>query len=228
MLQQPDAMNDKNEQQILCLPAPVVEEVTLNHGYWHDARALLDTIEKHHSWERRGDVEDDPRFKQVVTQVLLTNGPKLCLHQIPATGSEARLHHQFPIFFGGHVDQNDLNPVRHRAVTQVIAEATYREIAEEIGDAYPAPKWKLAFAVGAINMNDLPVNRCHVGIVSVMLGVDDQLVESDTTDEGVHRMHFVPWSLLETVEITLTPWSRVAYRRLRQVYDWTLPRGAGK
>jgi len=115
--------------------------------------AYLEAIERHGEHRRRGDVEEDPSWKQVIPYLLLHDAERWFLMRRTRAGGDARLHERYSIGVGGHVRPEDGG----------IAGGLAREWREEIEAGFE-PEFRL---VGLLNDDDDPVGAVHFGVVYV-------------------------------------------------------------
>lgn len=164
---------------------------------------VIKLIESEGEYIRRGDLEEDEGYKQIIAQIVLVVGSKLFLHRIPSSGSESRLQDMWPIFLGGHVDYGDVS----------IRKAMEREFSEEI--IYKGTIIKKEF-VGLVNLEDNPVNRVHTGLVWVFEGDSEEF--DDNKDDGVAEGKFFTWDEADGMIESMTYWSKVAFGKLKEKY----------
>jgi predicted NUDIX family phosphoesterase len=144
----------KDDELILGLP----RERLLGGPDWRGLRQegigpYLEAIERHGEHRRRGDVEEDPSWKQVIPYLLLHDAECWFLMRRTRAGGDARLHERYSVGVGGHVRPEDGG----------IAGGLAREWHEEIEAAFE-PEFRL---VGLLNDDDDPVGAVHFGVVFV-------------------------------------------------------------
>lgn len=126
-------------------------------GEWRGVRAArpedLDLLTSGGELRRRGDMETDPTYKQVIPYLVVRDGPRYFLMQRTRAGLDTRLHDRFSIGVGGHLTEGDRN----------LRGGLRREWHEEI-EADFTPAFRL---VGLLNDDETDVGRVHVGVVYV-------------------------------------------------------------
>jgi len=160
-------------------------------------KAILDTIDDAGRFEPRATVEGDPRFKQVIPYLVVRDGPHYFLMQRSRAGTDARLHDQWSIGVGGHVNPGDEN----------LAGGLRREWREEIeADFEPQARF-----VGVLNDDSTDVGRVHLGVV----------FEADTGGRPVAIREtaklsgaFASAADVRAVADRLETWSRLVFERL--------------
>lgn len=154
--------------------------------------------------QRRGEMETDPTYKQLISYVLITNheGEMLVYRRLTG-GGESRLHGKLSLGIGGHMNPIDESPIEE-TLWNSLWHNTYREIDEEIG-----VKPKQIGLIGIVNDDTNDVGKVHFGLV-YMADIGDTPIKVRETDTlQVRFMKHVNKENLET-------WSRMivdAYER---------------
>jgi predicted NUDIX family phosphoesterase len=117
---------------------------------------------EHMSYRPRGEMEQDPGFKQLIPYVIFRHvdsaGRQTVFQYTRGTGQgEGRLHSKRSIGIGGHISAAD---VSNRA-GNVYEEGMRRELGEEVAIDSPYT----AKCVGLINDDQTEVGTVHLGIV---------------------------------------------------------------
>ena len=127
--------------------------------------------------KRRGDMEEDSNYKQLIGYVLLkdiTTGEVLVYKRLVG-GGEARLHGKASVGIGGH-----MNEVEGKTIFEMLKINAARELNEEVGVSEEDALNNLHF-IGLINDDKTEVGQVHVGVV-YECKVDKQLVEVKEDD----------------------------------------------
>lgn len=156
-------MNKFDEQIIV-----VNRETIFNHEKNHfngfisieDQKALeiYETLSKYEV-KRRGDMEEDPSYKQLISYCILENeNDEMLVYERLTGGGETRLHGLSSIGIGGHMNQLD-----DTQIEGVLLDNAARELEEEVGvkDVNPLN----LNLIGFINDDDNEVGRVHIGLV---------------------------------------------------------------
>jgi predicted NUDIX family phosphoesterase len=149
---------------------------------------------------RRGDVENDPSFKQLIPYVILASGEWIFQYRRGAGGGEARLRSQRSIGIGGHISEEDCqagaNPYRV---------GLSRELAEEVEIASPRVERDLGFIYDPSTV----VGQVHLGVVHLweLAEPKARALESALHDASFQRRSELLASLDE-----FETWSRLALR----------------
>jgi predicted NUDIX family phosphoesterase len=170
---------------VLVVPTELFHRLGHFQGFSGDLARYLDTLlnARHTSYRPRHEVEEDPRYKQLIPYVIFRHcdaaGRVQLFQYTRGTGQgEGRLHRKNSIGIGGHIAIDDSAEGTHaKAAYQ---EGMRRELAEEV-------KIETAYAeccVGLINDDQTEVGRVHLGVVHVF-DVEQPLVrpmEADLVD----------------------------------------------
>jgi len=108
---------------------------------------------RHQEYRRRGDVENDPSWKQLIPYIILTSNGKVYGYSRGKGQGETRLHNKYSIGFGGHINETDS--------VQRVLDALYRELSEELsweGSIEPQ-------CVGLLYDDSNSVGQVHLGVV---------------------------------------------------------------
>ena len=126
--------------------------------------------------KRRGDMEEDPEFKQLISYCLLENqSGEILVYERLSGGGEERLHGQSSIGVGGHM--NDV--VGADSINEVLRVNAQRELEEEVG--LSAEDSQNMEYLGFINDDNNEVGKVHMGVV-FKITVSSNDVEAKETD----------------------------------------------
>lgn len=183
--------------KILCIPTKVLMEkeswegIQTNHlDYYYNL------LIKSSEFKKRGPLETDPSYKQVIVQVVFEHNNKYFLHKRINTDEE-RIDGLAPLFIGGHIDIVDIEKGK-----DLIDVAFEREIDEEV---YLDSRVIEKKFLGLISLTDNPVNSVHVGVM-FLYKLDSQGVS--IKEEGQEDLGWFDHDYLEENIDTLTYWSR--------------------
>ena len=129
--------------------------------------------------KRRGDVEENPEYQQVIPYVVVCDRrDNLLIYNRGEKGGETRLANKWSLGFGGHANQEDYRgafpptlPGEHLRFLQA---AAMRELVEEL-EEWPTPQGSVdgqpisyepvsIFNVAFIQLEDSPVDQVHFGV----------------------------------------------------------------
>jgi len=172
----------KWDEQILVVNRKELFNNEENHFYGfiekndEKTKKIIDTFESYEV-KRRGDMEEDPDYKQLIGYVLLkdVNTNEVLVYKRLVGGGEARLHGKASVGIGGH-----MNEVEGKTIFEMLKINAARELNEEVGVSEEEALNNLHF-IGLINDDKTEVGQVHVGVV-YECKVDKQLVEVKEDD----------------------------------------------
>ncbi|MEL4009922.1 hypothetical protein ES071_05155 [Bacillus velezensis] len=163
---------------------------------------IMAQIEAHFFEIRRGDAEEDPRFKQPIPYVVIRRDDEVFVYERLAGGGESRLHNKLSLGFGGH-----MNPMEGAAsFSEVLKQNTDRELAEEL---YIREEDKQNIVtLGLINDDENDVGKVHIGILSALQLASAAQVEVIEKDQIAGRWLKLSELKEENVYQRLEAWSQ--------------------
>ncbi|MCA9378838.1 NUDIX domain-containing protein [Candidatus Dojkabacteria bacterium] len=153
----------KFDNQILAVKASKIartlDSALLGKGFAKfGSTGKYDEIVEQATTGRRGDLEENPEFKQIIPYLVLQDDQGRILYYTRAVGTgEQRLHHKLSIGVGGHVEIEDIDDAE-----ETIMHALKREVREEIGEGIEISEPE---ALGIIYRDDTPVDQVHIGVL---------------------------------------------------------------
>jgi predicted NUDIX family phosphoesterase len=172
----------KFDERIIVVPRNILfdEENNQFNGFLANdstkGQEIFDTLSQYEV-KRRGDMEEDPNYKQLISYCLLENeNDQLLVYERLSGGGEDRLHGQSSIGVGGHM--NDI--VGADTINEVLRTNAQRELEEEVGLA-PEKSQNLQY-IGFINDDTNEVGEVHLGVVfKIKVNTNDvEVQETDT------------------------------------------------
>ena len=155
---------------------------------------------KNYEVKRRGDMEEDPSYKQLISYCLLENeNDEILVYKRLSGGGEERLHGQSSVGVGGHMN----NVVGADSINEVLRVNAQRELNEEVG--LSEDRSQNMEYIGFINDDTNAVGKVHIGVVFKIKvkSSDVEVRETDTLkinwvsqDEINNLNHFESWSAL--------------------------------
>lgn len=202
MSKQSLTLPDKDDELVLVVKTSIVVPESWNGVKTEEIENFEELVKKHGEFKRRGDVENDPSFKQIIPYMVFRTNGKYFLMQRTQKGGEARLHNLYTLGIGGHINKQDLD-------ADNILEWGKREFEEEVN-------YKGSFKatpIGILNDESGGVSAVHLGFVILLEGDseeisvnEDKLTGSLVTKEGVQQKY----SELEM-------WSQIAFDALNKL-----------
>jgi predicted NUDIX family phosphoesterase len=187
----------------------VRRDVIFPDGAWHgfidsDLDRYLEVIASRHQFRRRGDVEEDPSFQQIIPYVVFRHGDRRFLTRRLKDSSEKRLRHLYSLGVGGHINREDISDVPG---TDPLVEGLRREFAEEV--VYEG-NWTHRM-IGLLNDDSNEVSRVHLAVVFEVVG--------DRPDISIRETGKLDGELLTLEEmkiyyLDMESWSQLIYDHL--------------
>lgn len=195
---------NKFDEQIIVVNRETIFSHEKNHfnGFIsiEDQKALeiYETLSKYEV-KRRGDMEEDTSYKQLISYCILENeNDEVLVYERLTGGGEARLHGLSSIGIGGHMNQ-----LEDTQIEGVLLENAARELEEEVGVKDVNPQ--SLNLIGFINDDDNEVGRVHIGLV-FKLRVKQAEVFVNETD--TLKIEWKPETALMQ-DATYESWSRI-------------------
>lgn len=171
----------KFDEQIIVVPRSVLfnDDKNAFNGFLHKnnikGKDIFNALSEYEV-KRRGDMEEDPTFKQLISYCLLENEKgEILVYERLSGGGEERLHGQSSIGVGGHM--NDV--VGADSINEVLRVNAQRELEEEVGLASEDSQ-NMEY-IGFINDDTNEVGKVHMGVV-FKITVQSSDVEAKETD----------------------------------------------
>lgn len=197
-------MMSKWDEQILVVNRKELFNNEENHFYGFieknddKIKKIIDTFESYEV-KRRGDMEEDPSYKQLIGYVLLKDSitNEVLVYKRLVGGGEARLHGKASVGIGGH-----MNEVEGKTIFEMLKINAARELNEEVGVSEEEALNNLHF-IGLINDDKTEVGQVHVGVVyeckvdktKVEVKEDDTLViKWMSAEEAKSEENYETWS----------------------------------
>lgn len=206
-------MSAVETEQVLVVPAELLRTLGYFEGFLAEdiERYRAELLSPEHTrFLPRGEMETDPRYKQLIPYVILRHrdaerGVRIFHYTRGSGQGEQRLHRKRSIGIGGHISAIDQEAASDLDLYQ---EGMRRELEEEvrIDSAYRER------CVGLINDDATDVGRVHLGVVHVFDLETPQVAarEVDIADAGFERLD----TLLAEIE-QFESWSQIGLRALQ-------------
>ena len=190
-------------EEVLVVPATLLHQLGYFQGFSRDVDRYLDALlsPEHTSYRRRGEMESDPNFKQLIPYVIFRHrdeqGQVFVFRYTRGKGQgEQRLHQKHSVGIGGHISSADA------VETNPYEEGMRRELEEEvpIGTPYTAR------CVGLINDDETDVGKVHLGVVHIF---DVETPDVAPREEEIIHAGFVPVQPLLSNLDGFESWSQI-------------------
>jgi len=171
---------NKDDEQILVIKADTI----FKSGKWQGLKTrstssgqadnldyYIDIIKKNSEFKRRGDMENDPSFQQIIPYIVFNYKDQYFLYRYLKEAGEQRLKNDYIIGVGGHINQADV-----KEGEDILAAGRDREWNEEIEYKGKLEK-KL---IGILNDDRRPVEAVHLGLVYLFSGDSPDILVKET------------------------------------------------
>jgi len=191
-----------NTQRILVVPRPSLPEPlqTISN--------IEELVNKFGKWLQRDFAENDEDFLQIIPYILITRtvefyGTQYFCYKRKKAGTEERLHNNYSLGVGGHVDWNDWDPTL--SLWDAVEAGAWRELAEEVRlDSVPTlERFSTNLTTDLIYDSSNAVGRVHLGIPYICNSSNVLVKEIDKL-EGL----FMTLEEIKTIEDRLEGWSK--------------------
>lgn len=197
-------------ERVLVVPTSLFHRLGYFQGFTTNVQPYLGELldGRHASYRARGDMEQDPSFKQLIPYVVFRyrdaeGGVRLFRYRRGKGQGERRLQAKLSIGVGGHISTHD-----HRDDgRETYAEGMRRELDEEvlIGCGYADR------ILGLLNDDQTDVGKVHLGIVHL---ADLELPQVHPREEGLTEAGFELASTLMEQLDEMESWSRICLEAL--------------
>jgi predicted NUDIX family phosphoesterase len=199
-------------EKVLVVPTDFFHQLGHFQGFSSDVERYFEPIVgcDHISYRARGEMEEDPSFKQLIPYCLFRytepTGEMHVFDYLRGGGvGEARLRAKRSVGVGGHISLEDAEAVNHTG--NVYREGMKRELAEEVSidTAYTEE------AVGLINDDETEVGKVHLGVVHLF---DVESPEVHPREEDLAEAGFRPVADILAELNRYESWSQIVMRAL--------------
>jgi len=171
---------NKDDELVLVVPSDKLFEKEIWQGLKTDnLDYYLELIKNNCEFKRRGDVETDNSFQQIIPYIVFNFGSKYFLYKYLPKAGEKRLIDSYQIGVGGHINKEDIKDGK-----DVVEEGMMREWQEEVEFKGNIISKKF---VGILNDDSRPVEKVHLGLVYNFIG-DGPEISIKETDKMVGEL----------------------------------------
>jgi predicted NUDIX family phosphoesterase len=200
----------KDEEQILVIKSDIIFSAkggpASGWGKWQGLKKdnldyYLDLIRKNGEFKRRGDMENDPSYQQVIPYMLFSFGDKFFAYKYIKNAGETRLiNNDYQLGVGGHINKEDVG-----ASNNILEIGMMREWNEEVEFKGNLISKKM---VGIINDESRPVEQVHIALVYHFVG-DSPEISVKETDKMEGKL--IALKNLSEENISHSNWMRIVY-----------------
>jgi len=205
--------SNKDNEQILVVKSDIIFSAKggsdpFGGGKWQGLKTdnldyYLDLIKNNYQFKRRGDVENNPSFQQIIPYILFSFENKFFIYKYIKNAGEKRLiNNEYILGIGGHINKEDINNGE-----DILEVGATREWNEEIDFGGNLISKKL---VGIVNDESRPVEQAHLGLVYHFKG-DSPNIEVKEKDKMEGKL--IDLSELSEGTVSHSPWMKIIYNQ---------------
>ena len=172
-------------------------------GLIRENSEVLKKIVQNGLFLKRGELEEDPSFKQIIPYAIISNKNSFYLFRRTSGQTEKRLHNKFSLGVGGHMNPD--NSVESKE--QYLIEELKRELYEEVKLLNDCLIEDIEF-IGFINDDTIPVGSVHIGLL-YNIHVSNKEVYINETDKMT--ADWIDKSNLAEFYDGMETWSKIAF-----------------
>lgn len=193
---------NKDDEKVLVVPADII----FKQGRWQGLKAdnidyYLDLIKNNYQFKRRGDVETDPSWQQIIPYIVFSHQNKFFIYKYLPKAGEQRLVDTYQIGVGGHINEIDVNG------GDILEEGMMREWQEEVDYKGNLLEKKV---IGFLNDDSRPVEAVHLGLVYSFVG-DSPEISIKEKDKMQGELFDVE-DIREKIKDNDGVWIKIVYR----------------
>ncbi len=163
----------KDDELVLVVPADIIFKKSRWQGLKTDnLDYYLNLINKNYQFKKRGDVENDVAFQQIIPYIVFNFKDKYFIYKYLPKAGEQRLVDSYQLGIGGHI-----NPVDVNGSEDILEAGMMREWSEEVDFKGNLLEKKL---VGILNDDSRPVEAVHLGLVYSFTGDSPEIFIKET------------------------------------------------
>lgn len=194
-------MADKDDEQILVVKSDII----FQQGKWQGLKTnnldyYINLIKNNYEFKRRGDMENDPSYQQIIPYMIFSSGDKIFAYKYIKNAGEQRLiNNDYQLGVGGHINKEDI-----RNGGEVLEQGMMREWEEEVDFKGNFLQKKL---VGIVNDESHEVEKVHLGLVYHFIGGSDDIRVKETDKMEGKMFDFSEIS----GNFSHSPWMQIVY-----------------
>jgi predicted NUDIX family phosphoesterase len=167
------------------------------------------------SFRRRGDVEKDPTYKQIIPYLIVSKGDgRILTYKRGKSGGEARLHDLYTFGVGGHINSKDAEGTDFDHIDLIYFQAIHRELTEEIG--LGLGHFKTFKHIGWISLDATEVDKVHLGKI-YYLRIGNMFIDQIKPEDCLNE---ISWKQLDDLEgLNMEDWSKYILTELPRLIN---------
>ncbi|MDD5193104.1 MAG: NUDIX domain-containing protein [Candidatus Nanoarchaeia archaeon] len=209
---------DKFEKEVMVVNTKKLFDEDYFQGFLHHSeKDFHHKILNNFEWMKRGLAEKNPNYKQPIAYCIIINQElkKVFIYQRSTKAGEERLHNNFTIGIGGHIDPPDYDG-NSNANENPLHKSMLREIKEEI--IIPEESIKELIVLGYINDDSNDVGKVHLGVLYLIKTTAEEIHPKDSELEQGKFVHFKELERIFS-ENEIENWSKIAFEPLKKFFE---------
>lgn len=163
----------EEDEKVLVVPRDII----FKEGSWQGVKIenldyYLDLIRSSYQFKKRGEVEKNSSFQQIIPYILFSFKNKFFLYKYIEGAGEKRLINNYQLGVGGHI-----NLIDAKEKEGILETAAMREWKEEINYKGEILSKKL---IGILNDDTRPVEKVHIGLIYHFIGDNPEISVRET------------------------------------------------
>jgi predicted NUDIX family phosphoesterase len=204
--------SNKDDEQILVIKSEIIFENPPSHkasagqgGKWQGLKTdnlgyYIDLLKNNCEFKRRGDMENDPSFQQIIPYILFSFKNYFFAYKYLGGTTEKRLVDTYQLGLGGHI-----NPIDNG--DNILEAGMMREWEEEVSYAGKILEKKL---VGILKDESGSVEKVHIGLVYNFIGDGSDI--SIKENEKMEGMLVEPQNIWHYIKGNPSMWTQIIYK----------------
>ena len=194
-------MVNKDDEQVLVIKS----DVLFADGKWQGLKTdnldyYINLIKNNCEFKRRGDMENDPSFKQIIPYILFSFKNNFFAYKYLNGAGEKRLVDVYQLGVGGHI-----NPIDEQT-GDILEAGMMREWNEEVDFKGNILERKL---VGIVNSDAGSVEQVHLGLVYNFVGDGSDI--SIKENDKMEGMLVEPQNIWHYIKGNPSIWTQIIY-----------------
>ena len=196
-------MTNKDDEQVLVIKS----DILFKDGKWQGLKTenlehYIDLIKKNCEFRRRGDVEEDDSFQQIIPYIIFNYQDKYFVYRYLPKAGEKRLVDTFHLGVSGHINKEDV-----RDGKDILEVGMMREWEEEVDYKGNFLEKKL---VGIVKDSSGSVERVHIGLVYNFTGDNGNISIKET--EKIEGMTVPLKDVWKYIKRNPSFWTQIIYK----------------
>lgn len=192
----------KQDEKVLV----VARNIIFKDGVWQGIKTdnlnyYLNLIKTNYQFKKRGEVEGDPSWQQIIPYILFSYKDKYFLYKYLEKAGEQRLIKDYMLGVGGHI-----NPIDIKNGKDILEIGTMREWNEEVDYKGNILSKKI---VGILNDDTRPVEKVHLGLIYHFIGDSPKI---SVKEKDTMRGELIGLRDLENYMKNSQGWAPIVYR----------------